>query len=744
MQAERTVAINDTKTPALSTAQSLPLALLRVIAAVSAEHNPAMVAQHLVQHLVADVPHVDGAALWLWSPAAERFQLNATHTVDGLTIFDPALLPLWSLRLHEGHVGKAVANKQPLVFSDATALVHSLWDLDTPHTATLRDAASRIPTTLRVISLPLLHNDAPVGALDLYSTTGDGSFDLSDVSVLQLFAEQLANVFTLARRYADLETQHRRLQAFDAVVTAINDADNIEDTLHRALLATMGIVGVEHGMIALVADNLAHVEVAHNMPYEQAGLPTRWDVHDTPLAAVIAGGEPATQTLQHDHPWAALHDHGVDALALVPLVAGNAVVGVLGLGGAADLEQRLDWSLVLPIASQIGVAAAHYQLDTLGQRERRQLAGVIASIAEGVLLFDRTGHVVLGNQAALTPLGGRRIKVGMSLAELNDTFNIRHLDGRVMQPEDMPVARALEGKVGHNDEVLLRSNDDDLVLSMSSAPLLAEDGTIDGAVVIFRDITAQKRHAAVRDEFLAVAAHELRAPLAAIKGYSDLLVKREIQRADATERDRKGIMMLSAQIDHLVRLVDNLLDVSRIDTGRLDLYLQAVDLIALIEACIDRVSVSNINHNIVFNGPPTLEILGDQLRLQQVFTNLLANAVRYSAPGTDVHVDVWTETTTAEHNGRDDNTDETVVVVAVRDQGVGIAPDVQSQVFERYYRVNTALAASGLGLGLYLCREIVSRHGGQIVLDSTLGEGTTFRVTLPLNLQRRSNPTMAD
>ncbi len=724
-----------------STAQSLPLALLRVLAAVSVDHDLAALAQHVVRQVVADVSHVDGAALWLWSPVAERFQLSATHTVDGLTIFDPTVLPLWALRLHEGHVGKAVANKQPLVFSDATALVHSLWDLDTPHTATLRDAAARIPTTLRVISLPLLHNDAPVGALDLYSTMGDGSFDLGDVSVLQLFAEQLAGVFTLTRRYAELETQHRRLQAFDAVVTAINDADNIEHTLHRALLATTRIVGVDHGMIALVADNVAHVEVAHNMPFEQVGLATRWDVHDTPLAAVIAGSESTTQTLQHDHPWAALRDHGMDALALVPLVAGTSVVGVLGLGGSADLEQRLDWSLVLPIASQIGVAAAHYQLDTLGQRERRQLAGVIASIAEGVLLFDRLGYTVMANQAALVAAGGKPVRAGLTVAELTELFNIRWLDGQPMRPEETPVARALQGNVAHNDEVLLRTNDDDIVLSMSTAPLLAEDGTIDGAVVIFRDVTAQKRLAAVRDEFLAVAAHELRAPLAAIKGYSDLLVKREIQRPDATERDRKGIMMLSAQIDHLVRLVDNLLDVSRIDTGRLDLYLQAVDLIALIEACIDRVSVSNINHNIVFNGPPTLEILGDQLRLQQVFTNLLANAVRYSAPGTDVHVDVWTETTSVEHNGRTDGTDETVVVVAVRDQGVGIAPDVQSQVFERYYRVNTALAASGLGLGLYLCREIVSRHGGQIVLDSMLGEGTTFRVTLPLNMQRRSNPT---
>jgi two-component system phosphate regulon sensor histidine kinase PhoR len=324
-------------------------------------------------------------------------------------------------------------------------------------------------------------------------------------------------------------------------------------------------------------------------------------------------------------------------------------------------------------------------------------------------------------------------------------FNLRWLDGRPMAPEETPVVLALQGKVGHDDEILVQSGDDDIIVSASTAPLLAEDGSIDGAVVVFRDITAQKRHFAVRDEFLAVAAHELRAPLAAIKGYSDLLVKREVQRADATERDRKGIMMLSAQIDHLVRLVDNLLDVSRIDTGRLELYLQAVDLINLVEVCIDRISVSNINHNIIFHGPPTLEILGDQLRLQQVFTNLLANAVRYSAPGTDIHVDVWTETCVAE-DGESSNNDgaETFVVVAVRDQGVGIPPDAQNQVFERYFRANTSLAASGLGLGLYLCREIVNRHGGRISLESTPGQGTTFYVALPPNLQRRSHPAIAD
>ncbi len=723
--------------------EQLPLALLRVLATASTQHQPAALAQHVVQQLVAHVPELDGAAVWLWSPAAERFALSAIHTQNGLTVFDSLAMPTWTMRLHEGHVGKAVADKQPLVFSDAAALMHSLWDLDVPDLTALREAVGRIPPTLRVMSLPLLLDDAPVGALDLYSDRSDVPFDLADVSTLQLFAEQLAGLFTLAQRYAELEMQHQRLQAFDAVVTAINDADDIEQTLHAALAATLPIVGVERGMIALVNGGLAQIEAAHNLPFEQAGLHMKWALSDTPLAAVLADDEPVIMDLQGRHPWAALREHGVRSLALVPLVAGTTAVGVLGLASEHDLARQLDWSVVLPIASQIGVAAAHYQLYTLGQRERRQLAGVIASIAEGVLLFDRLGQTVMANQAALAASGGKPVRAGMSLAELTELFNIRWLDGRPMLSHETPVARALEGKVAHNDEVIMRTNDEDTILSLSTAPLLAEDGSINGAVMIFRDVTAQKRHAAVRDEFLAVAAHELRAPLAAIKGYSDLLVKREVQRADATERDRKGIMMLSAQIDHLVRLVDNLLDVSRIDTGRLDLYLQTIDLVALIEVCIERIGVSNINHNIVLNGPPTLEILGDQLRLQQVFTNLLSNAVRYSAPGTDVQVDVWTETSAGADVVGNDGA-ETQVVVAVRDHGVGIPSEVQGEVFERYYRMNTPLAASGLGLGLYLCREIVTRHGGRITLESTPGQGTTFFITLPLNMQRRANQLTAD
>jgi two-component system phosphate regulon sensor histidine kinase PhoR len=243
-------------------------------------------------------------------------------------------------------------------------------------------------------------------------------------------------------------------------------------------------------------------------------------------------------------------------------------------------------------------------------------------------------------------------------------------------------------------------------------------------------MTAYKRHEALRDEFVAVAAHELRAPLAAIKGYTDLLVQREVQRPDATDRDRRGITMLSRQVDHLVRLVDNLLDVSRLDAGRLQLYLQPVDLITLIDASMDRISIGDRDHEFVVNGPQSLQIVCDQLRLQQVFTNLLSNAARYSPSGTTITVDVWTEACADGASSREDV--DQCVVVAVRDQGVGMTPEVQAKVYDRYYRANTVTSASGLGLGVYISREIVLRHGGQIWLESLPNVGTSFYVKLPL------------
>jgi two-component system phosphate regulon sensor histidine kinase PhoR len=711
--------------------------LLQIAAALASAETPSGLAQQAVRMVVDRLPGIEGAALWLWMAGEERLRIAAMHSVPDLLIFDPELIQSFAPRLHEGYVGEAVASGQPLVLPDATAFLHSLQMLNGTNVAALRDRLVRIPPSLRTICLPLRIDTHPVGALDVYTTSLEPELVLADLPLLQLFADQLAGMIATVRHCADLEGRYRWLQAFDEVVTAIRDISDLSQLLERALVAILNATGAQYGLIALVENGIAKVEVIHGLPVDFVAPGTHWKVEETILATVAQTGQPEVQVLTPEHPWSALCALGVDAIALLPLSSGGTFVGVLVIGGDHELPGHLEWSSLLSIGSQIGIAVEHYQVYTAGQRERRQLATLIASLVEGVLLCDSAGKLLLFNQAA-TSLLKCPLSAGISLAELTQNLNMRTLGGPPVSTEAMPLARALRGEVVRDDEVMVTgAAGEDIIISCSAVPLPAEDGAIDGAVMVCRDITAHKQYDAVRDEFLAVAAHELRAPLASIKGYSDLLVKREIQRPDATERDRKGSVMLSRQIDHLVQLVDNLLDVSRIDTGRLDLYLQSVDLVVLLEACIERIRVGEPNHQFVFDGPPMLEVVCDQLRIQQVFTNLLANAARYSPPGTEIRVEVWMEDSSlkAEATLGHSNVD-TWVVVAVHDQGVGIPAELQEQVFERYYRANTVHAASGLGLGLYLSREIVMRHGGRIWLESEPGHGTTFYVALLLNQER--------
>jgi two-component system, OmpR family, phosphate regulon sensor histidine kinase PhoR len=716
----------------LQAQNQLLLTLLRTSAMLAAELESQDFAQTAVQTIVQTVPHVVKAALWFFDRVEKRLRLAAVHGVPHLPVLDADSRDQIALRLYEGHVGEAVATHLPRLLIAPRAFVEQLSTLDAENAAILSRLAAALPPNLRIACLPLYLGSLPIGALELFYTDSVASPTQEDLPLLQAFADQLAVVFHNAQMYAEMSAQHRRLQAFDAVVTAITNASDIQQMLEQALSVTLYVVGAERGMILLNDDGLAEVAVSYQISSQAFATGAHFPVEGSPCAEVIRSGQPSVQPLRPLHPWAALLPADIEAVALLPLLSGGTVVGVLVIGLIANSDARLDWASLLAIGNQIGIAVANHQLYNASQRERRQLAGVIASIAEGVIICDRLGHLVLSNYAAETLLG-QPLEAGMPLAELSRLLVMQTLDGQEIGPEDTPFARCLRGDVYQNYEASISVGADvQLFISCSGAPLLADDGSIDGAVVVIRDITAYKRHDAVRDQFVAVAAHELRAPLAAVKGYTDLLVRRTLQDPNGSDRDRKGIMMLSRQIEHLVQLVDNLLNVSRLDSGQLELHLQRVDLVSLIEASIERIRLGDANHEFEFNGPPRLDIICDQLRVQQVFTNLLANAARYSAAGTRVVVELWLQHCEIDR-GMVHIADEDCVVVAVRDQGVGMSPEVQAKVFDRYYRANTATATSGLGLGMYLSREIVVRHGGRIWLESAPGQGTTFYVLLPIS-----------
>jgi signal transduction histidine kinase len=223
-----------------------------------------------------------------------------------------------------------------------------------------------------------------------------------------------------------------------------------------------------------------------------------------------------------------------------------------------------------------------------------------------------------------------------------------------------------------------------------------------------------------RDEFLSIAAHELRTPLTTLSGQAQMAL-RQLRRDGNLEPERgaQALQAITRQSDTLAQLVSRLLDVSRLDAGKLALERRPTDLALLTEQAVSGAQSRTDRHTITLTAPDSLEAWVDPLRLEQVLTNLLDNAIKYS-PGVGTIDVVLTQP------------EPGVVELSVRDHGLGIPPERRRQIFERYAQAHNASHRSGLGLGLYISRQIVELHGGSIRAEFPADGGTRIVVRLPL------------
>ena len=281
---------------------------------------------------------------------------------------------------------------------------------------------------------------------------------------------------------------------------------------------------------------------------------------------------------------------------------------------------------------------------------------------------------------------------------------------------------------------------------VDTLPVTDAQGTIVGGMVMTQDSTARKRaeeertqllaaeqaaraeaEAAlqVRNAFLSIASHELRTPLTALQGYAGMLRKRLARQPDSDAQTVRLADTLLRQVNRMNQLIGHLLEVSRLQHGQFAVDLEPLDLAALITQIVDdfRLTLPTDvpSHTITLARPDeAVPVLGDPSRLEEVVQNLLTNAVKYSPAGGVVQVRVTQQ-------GAD-------AIVEVADAGIGIPPAAQEHLFEPFYRAdNVGRGTIGFGLGLYVVREIVEGHGGRIGATSTEGQGSTFRVTLPVH-----------
>ncbi|MBF6592073.1 MAG: hypothetical protein IVW57_16310, partial [Ktedonobacterales bacterium] len=296
-------------------------------------------------------------------------------------------------------------------------------------------------------------------------------------------------------------------------------------------------------------------------------------------------------------------------------------------------------------------------------------------------------------------------------------------DGTPLAIEDYPLIQALQDVMRTDFRCMMRRFDtgEEVQLLVSFAPIHDGTGAITGAVAVGNDVSAIYRLEQQKDEFLSIASHELKTPLTSLKILAQL-TRRRLARLGAVETEPLAGMERS--IERMERLVNDLLDVSRIQAGKLALRLELCDLSEICRQIAEEQSAAAERAiTLVLPEAPVLAV-ADAERIGQVLTNLLSNAIKYSPAGCPITLSLRI-------------TEEHQALLAVHDEGGGIPPELQGHLFERFYRVPGVQVQSGsgvgLGLGLYISREIVERHRGRIWVESDVGAGATFAFTIPLD-----------
>ncbi|HXF61093.1 MAG TPA: ATP-binding protein [Caldilineaceae bacterium] len=416
----------------------------------------------------------------------------------------------------------------------------------------------------------------------------------------------------------------------------------------------------------------------------------------------------------------------------LPLLFEEELLGMIYLFRSEYAFTEMDWQFLQGFAYQAAIAVRNARLYTQLETERSRLATIIENSADGILILDANRRVEVINQALAA-------MVGMSQEEAvgrpcHEVLALSNVVGDDLCQSDWGQFNGLEfiaDGVGLRCEGdLIRPGGGRIIVSATFTPLYDEARHLVNIIVNVHDITRFREEEEMKSTFTSIISHELKTPVALIKGYAQTLARPDAQ-WDA-ETARHGLQVIEEEADRLEALINNLLDVSRIQAGGLRLDYADVDLVALVTKVVEAYRTQTSVHRIELDFPHPLPLIwGDEERLRQVLTNLLSNAIKYSPEGGVIRVGGWSTPASAQ-DGLE--REPARVTLFVADQGIGIPQEELPHIFDRFYRVDSSLRRStaGAGLGLFLARAIVEAHGGQIWARSEPGKGTTFFVSLPV------------
>jgi PAS domain S-box-containing protein len=551
-------------------------------------------------------------------------------------------------------------------------------------------------------------------------------------------------------RTAELGREHRRAETLLRIITELSASLDLDQVLHSTLQVLSEFVDAEQITILIARPGEKKLQRLASIGYttdpEEEGSPTPFD-SDEGLAGWIIKQRKAVlvDNVLKDDRWIKVPYSKDESRSIiqhrsamgVPLMSGAEALGCLLLFHPQETHFSLDQlDLVQAAANQVSVAVNNAELyrlirdqaEDLGtmlrsqQIETSRSMAILEAVADGVLVTDSNSQITLFNASAEKILGLERSQVlsksmelfsglfGRATSSWLDTIKSWSKDPSTYQSGDT-----------YAEKFTL---EDGRVISVHLAPVISGNDFL-GTVSIFQDITHQVEVDRLKSEFVATVSHELRTPMTSIKGYVEILLMGAA--GQLSSRQNNFLKVVQANTERLSILVNDLLDVSQIESGQVVLSIQPLNLEEIADQAIqdlnhrvqDYDKKVSIEKDIQINLPP---VIGDSERIRRIFDNLLDNAYQYNSEEGKIII-------------RMNQTGENVQV-DIHDTGVGIHPHDQESVFERFFRGENSLSLgiSGTGLGLSIVKNMVEMHNGKIWMESKgiPGEGSTFSFTIPI------------
>jgi GAF domain-containing protein/DNA-binding response OmpR family regulator/nitrogen-specific signal transduction histidine kinase len=629
-----------------------------------------------------------------------------------------------------------------------------------------RDMRELEAETGAVLMLPMVARGRTVGLVELEQLSDGAGFTSDEVRLSQALANQAAvaienaqlfeetrrfseeleqrveeRTHELARALDELTVERDRVETLYEVAAELSSSLDLEQVLARTLEMLGDATGATRGTVLLVDQDtnqlFCRARIGDDAPIPPGGVATSLPRGQGLGWWVIDHGEPAiVEDVRDDPRWfpegSDGHAENRRSCLAVPLGAGGQMQGALLLyHRIVDFFTPDHLRLVEAAGSQISNAISNANLYNLIREQANQVGAmlkqqrveaaksqaILEGVADGVMVSDDEGRVILFNAAAEHVLEIPREQVlGRSTKEMLGLYGSQGRSWLAAIDEWAANPR------GHapGDFTAEELTVGDRIVSVHVSPVIMGAEYL-GTVSVFRDVTAEVEADRAKSEFVSTVSHELRTPMTSIKGYADLLLMGAV--GELADQQEHFVTIIRNNADRLTALVNDLLDISRIETGRVELNLRAVSMSEVVKSVMATLEARAQERDLELRVdiPEDLPaVWGDSDRITQILTNLVGNAIQYTPSGGSI-------CTSARVNQR-------MLEVAVADTGIGISEENLEKVFDRFFRADNPFVqeTSGTGLGLAITTSLVRMHGGDIWVESEVGEGSTFSFTLPL------------